>query len=324
MNRICELFNIRFPVIQGGMVWVSGGKLAAAVSNAGGLGLVGAGSMDPDLLHHHIRKARSLTTRPFGVNIPIFSRYAEDQVKTSIAEGVRIFFMSAGSPRKFTAPLKEAGCTVVHVTATPTLAAKCQAAGVDAVVVEGFEAGGHNGRDELTTFVLIPQTRDAVSIPVIAAGGIADGRGIAAAMALGADGVQLGTRFAATRESSASENYKQAIVNAGDTDTILTLKQLMPVRLVKNRLTEQIIELEASCPESSALQELVGKGAAKRAILEGDVERGEVEAGQISGLIRDIPDVKTCMEKLVTETAEVFRRLVPETTGHTIWNWHVE
>ena len=195
---------------------------------------------------------------------------------------------------------------------------------MDAVVVEGFEAGGHNGRDELTTFVLIPQTRDAVSIPVIAAGGIADGRGIAAAMALGADGVQLGTRFAATRESSASENYKQAIVNAGDTDTILTLKQLMPVRLVKNRLTEQIIELEASCPESSALQELVGKGAAKRAILEGDVERGEVEAGQISGLIRDIPDVKTCMEKLVTETAEVFRRLVPETTGHTIWNWHVE
>lgn len=324
MNRICELFNIRFPIVQGGMVWVSGGRLAAAVSNAGGLGLVGAGSMDPDLLRHHIRKAHSLTDRPFGVNIPIFSNYAGDQVNTSISEGVRIFFMSAGSPRTFTGQLKEAGCTVVHVTATPTLAGKCQAAGVDAVVVEGFEAGGHNGRDELTTFVLIPQTRDVVSIPVIAAGGIADGRGIAAAMALGADGVQLGTRFAVTEESSASENYKQAIVRAGDTDTLLTLKGLMPVRLVKNKLTEQILRLEATCPESAELQELVGKGAARRAIMDGDVEGGEIEAGQISGLIRDIPDVQTCMKKLVTETAEVYRRLAPQSPGSSIWNWPVE
>ena len=308
-NRICSLFGIKYPVIQGGMVWVSGAKLAAAVSNAGGLGLIGAGSMKPDLLRQHIRKAKTLTDKPFGVNIPIFSKYSEEQVKVSLEEGVKIFFMSAGSPKKFTPYLKEKGCIVVHVTSTPTLAAKCEKAGVDAVVVEGFEAGGHNGRDELTTFVLIPQTKKMVKIPVIAAGGIATGEGIVAAFALGADGVQIGTRFAATKESSAHENYKKALVNAKDTDTMIYLKSLIPVRLVKNSLTLKIEELEKRCAAEEELIKIVGENAAKRAIFDGDVENGEIEAGQIAGLIDDIPTVKEVFEKLTEEINQCLKNL---------------
>lgn len=308
-NRVCKLFGIRYPIIQGGMVWVSGARLAAAVSNAGGLGLIGAGSMDPDLLKHHIQKARTLTRNPFGINIPIFSKYAEAQVKVALAENVSIFFMSAGSPRRFTPMLKQAGKTVVHVASTPALAVKCQGAGVDAVVVEGFEAGGHNGRDELTTFVLIPGTRQLIDIPLIAAGGIGNGSGIAAALALGAEGVQIGTRFAVTVESSASGEYKRAIVEAGDTATTLMLKSLIPVRLLQNRLTAELRELELSCASQEVLEKVVGKGAAKRAIFDGDVDNGEVEAGEIAGMIRDIPSVAELMERLLLETRDAVSRL---------------
>ena len=305
-NRVCELFGIQYPIIQGGMVWVSGAKLAAAVSNAGGLGLIGAGSMKPELLREHIRKARALTKFPFGVNIPIFTKYSQEQVALALEEGVSIFFMSAGSPKRFTPLLKDAGCTVVHVASSPTLALKCQGAGVDAVVVEGFEAGGHNGREELTTFVLVPQARDRVDIPLIAAGGIADGRGIAAAFALGAEGVQIGTRFAATKESSASEAYKQRLVAAGDTDTKLMLKSLIPVRLVQNRLTKRLQELESACASAAELQGELGGNAAKRAIFEGDVDGGEVEAGEITGMIHDIPSAGELMRRMVSEASEAF------------------
>ncbi len=308
-NRICALFGIKYPIIQGGMVWVSGAKLAAAVSNAGGLGLIGAGSMKPDLLREHIRKAKTLTDKPFGVNIPIFSNYSEEQVRVSLEEGVRIFFMSAGSPKKFTGYLKEKGCIVVHVTSTPTLAKKCEDAGVDAVVVEGFEAGGHNGRDELTTFVLIPQTKKIVSIPLIAAGGIATGEGMAAAFALGADGVQIGTRFAVTVESSAHENYKKAVVNAPDTGTMLYLKSLIPVRLVKNSLTVKIEELEKRCADVEEIKKVIGENAAKRAIFDGDIEYGEVEAGQISGLIDNVLTVDEVFKKLIQEYYDALNRL---------------
>ena len=308
-NKVCELFGIKYPIIQGGMVWVSGAKLAAAVSNAGGLGLIGAGSMKPDLLREHIKKAKTLTDKPFGVNIPIFSKYSEEQVRVSLEEGVKIFFMSAGSPKKYTSYLKEKGCIVVHVTSTATLAKKCEDAGVDAVVVEGFEAGGHNGRDELTTFVLIPQTKKLVKIPVIAAGGIATGGGIAAAFALGADGVQIGTRFAATVESSAHENYKKALVNAKDTDTMLYLKSIIPVRLVKNSLTLKIEELEKRCADVEELKKIIGEHAAKRGIFDGDVENGEIEAGQIAGLIEDIPAVSEVFQNLIKEYKETVGRL---------------
>ncbi len=308
-NRVCELLGIRFPIVQGGMVWVSGAKLAAAVSNSGGLGLIGAGSMKPELLRQHIRKARTLTKFSFGVNIPIFSKYAEEQVKLAMDEGIAIFFMSAGSPKRFTPTLKAAGCTVVHVASTPTLARKCQDAGVDAVVVEGFEAGGHNGREELTTFVLVPQARDRVDIPLIAAGGIGDGRGIAAAFSLGAEGVQIGTRFAATYESSASDPYKRMLVSSGDAATRLMLKSLIPVRLIQNSLTEKLDELEARCATPAELEAELGPGAAKRAIFDGEIDRGEVEAGEISGMIDDIPTTAELMARLVSEASGVLSRI---------------
>lgn len=313
-NRVCELFGIRFPIIQGGMVWVSGAKLAAAVSNAGGLGLIGAGSMKPDLFRQHIRKAARLTQLPFGVNIPIFSKYADEQVALALEENVPIFFMSAGSPKRYTAKLKEAGRTVVHVTSSPALAEKCEKAGVDAVVVEGFEAGGHNGREELTTFVLVPQTRDRVDIPLIAAGGIADGRGIAAAFALGAEGVQIGTRFAATVESSASDAYKQLLIASGEASTRLMLKSLIPVRLVQNSLTEKLLEMESRCATAEELEAQLGKAPAKRAIFDGEVGSGEVEAGEVAGMIQDISTVFELMQRLVTEASEIspgwnFRRI---------------
>ncbi len=300
-RQICNLFNTKFPIIQGGMVWVSGAKLAAACSNAGVLGLIGAGSMKPELLEQHIIKAKSLTQKPFGVNVPLLYKDAEKQIQVALDHGINIFFTSAGSPKKFTPWLKREGKTVVHVTSTPELAIKCQDAGVDAVVAEGFEAGGHNGRDEITTMALIPQVVDKLSIPVIAAGGIGDGRGIAAALALGANGVQIGSRFAATKESSAHQKFKEAIVQANFNSTLLSMKNLVPVRLLKNHFYEQVKELEDRCASKEELQNLLGKGRAKKGMLEGDLEEGELEIGQISGLINSILSVQECVDELIKQ-----------------------
>ncbi|TNF00707.1 MAG: DUF561 domain-containing protein [Deltaproteobacteria bacterium] len=308
-NNITDLFGIQYPIIQGGMVWVSGGKLAGAVSKAGGLGLVGAGSMKPDLLAEHIKKAQQITDKPVGVNVPLLYKYCEEQINTALDLGIKIFFTSAGSPKKYTSFLKDKGCKVVHVTSSPELALKCEAAGVDAVVAEGFEAGGHNGRDEITTMTLIPQVVDALSIPVIAAGGIGDGRAIAAAIALGASGVQLGSRFAATQESSAHDNFKQAIVNATSGSTMLSMKKLVPVRLLKNKFWEEINVMEENCTDPAKIQEHLGKGRAKAGMLEGDMNEGELEIGQISGLIKNIPTVEECMKDLVAGYNQAIERL---------------
>ena len=296
-------FGARLPIVQAGMVWVSGGKLAAAASNAGALGLIGAGSMKPDLLKLHIEKCKLLTSKPFGINLPLLYSGVEEQVKIALDAGVRIFFTSAGSPKKLTPFLKSHGCTVVHVTSTPDLAKKCEDAGCDAVVAEGFEAGGHNGRDELTTLVLIPQVVDAVKIPVIAAGGIADGRGIAAAMALGARGVQIGTRFAATVESSAHANFKQAIVASRPDSTSLMMKQLVPVRLLKNKFYEEVKALESRCASAEELSAHLGKGRAKAGMLDGDMDSGELEIGQVCAMVRDIPTCAELVERLEKEYA---------------------
>jgi enoyl-[acyl-carrier protein] reductase II len=298
-KTLSNLFKVDYPIIQGGMVWVSGAKLAAAVSNAGCLGLIGAGSMKPELLKLHLDKTNSLTDRPFGVNIPLLYDKAQEQIQTALDAGVRIFFTSAGSPKKFTSFLKDKGCIVVHVTSSPELALKCEAAGVDAIVAEGFEAGGHNGRDEITTMCLIPEVKDMLKIPVIAAGGIADGRAIAAALALGADGVQLGTRFAMTKESSAHENFKEAIIKAKAGDTLLTMKDLVPVRLLKNKFFQEIIRAEENCASKEELQKILGKGRAKKGMLEGDMELGELEIGQISSVIKNTPTVSECVDELI-------------------------
>lgn len=308
-NIICELFGIKYPIIQGGMVWVSGSKLASAVSNSGGLGLLGAGSMKPDLLKTHIEKSQSLTSNPIGVNIPLLYKYSEEQIKTALDLGIKIFFTSAGSPKKYTQFLKDKGCTVVHVTSSPILAKKCEDAGVDAIVAEGFEAGGHNGRDEITTMSLIPQVVDTVSIPVIAAGGIGDGRAIAAAIALGASGVQLGTRFAATQESSAHDNFKKAIVDASSSSTMLSMKNLVPVRLLKNKFYEEITEMENGCVDPEKITQHLGKGRAKAGMLEGDVVNGELEIGQIVATVNDIPSVQDCMNDLINSYNQVIKDL---------------
>jgi len=300
-KSITELFGIKYPIIQAGMVWVSGAKLASASANAGALGIIGAGSMNPELLKQHLDKAKSLTSGPLAINLPLLYSRIEEQIEIALSSGIRIFFTSAGSPKKFTSYLKSKDCTVVHVCSSPELAKKCQDAGVDAVVAEGFEAGGHNGRDEITTMSLIPQVVDTVSIPVIAAGGIGDGRGIAAALCLGAAGVQIGSRFAATVESSAHDNFKQAIVNAASGDTALTLKELVPVRLIKNNFYDQVKELTDKCASPEQLKELLGKGRAKKGILEGDLEEGELEIGQVSALIKDVPSVADLVSRLVEE-----------------------
>ncbi len=310
-NPICKLFGTRTPIVQAGMVWVSGGKLAAAAANAGALGIVGAGSMKLDLLRHHILKAQALSTQPIGVNLPLLYHGVEEQISLALELGIRIFFTSAGSPKKYTPMLKKEGCVVVHVTSTPDLAKKCEDAGVDAVVAEGFEAGGHNGRDEITTMVLIPEVVDAVKIPVIAAGGIGDGRAIAAAIALGAQGVQIGSRFAATVESSAHEQFKQAIVAATPTSTMLAMRKLVPVRLLKNKFYEEITSLEERCAPSEEINQHLGKGRAKAGMLDGDMSEGELEIGQISGLIKDIP---TCLE-LMTRLEKEYRQTVGRLAG---------
>jgi enoyl-[acyl-carrier protein] reductase II len=301
MNKITQLFNIQYPIVQGGMIWNSGYKLASAVSNAGGLGLIGAGSMYPDVLREHIRKCKKATDKPFGVNVPMLYPNIEEIMNIIVEEGVKIVFTSAGNPKTWTAFLKEKGITVVHVVSSSKFALKAQEAGVDAVVAEGFEAGGHNGREETTTLTLIPMVREKIQIPLIAAGGIATGRGMLAAMVLGADGVQVGSRFAASIESSSHADFKQTIVDLEEGGTQVTLKELAPVRLIKNKFYQDIQELYAKCPTTDDLKVLLGRARAKRGMFEGDLVEGELEIGQISGLIHDIKPVKEIVENMVSE-----------------------
>lgn len=308
-TRITDLFEIQFPIIQAGMVWVSGYKLAAAVSEVGGLGLIGAGSMKPDLLREQIQKAKSKTDKPFGVNIPLLRGDAEDLINVAINENVKIVFTSAGHPGKFIDKLKKAGCIVVHVVPSVKYALKAESVGCDAIVAEGFEAGGHNGLDEITTFVLVPQVVDAVQIPVIAAGGIADGRGMAAAFALGAEGVQIGTRFAASIESSAHDNYKRAIVESADNSTVLILKKVTPVRLIKNKFSVRIMEAENRGASPEELAGLLGKGRERLAILEGNLDEGEIEAGQCAGMIKEILPAGEIVRKIVEEYFLIINKL---------------
>ncbi|MEA4919259.1 NAD(P)H-dependent flavin oxidoreductase [Proteiniphilum sp.] len=288
MNRISDLFGIRYPIVQAGMVWCSGWKLAAAVSNAGGLGLIGAGSMYPDILREHIQKCKAATGNPFGVNVPLMYPQIEEIMQIILEEKVPVVFTSAGNPKTWTSKLKEAGIKVAHVVSSSKFAVKCAEAGVDAVVAEGFEAGGHNGREETTTFALIPQVRKAVDLPLIAAGGIATGEGMAAAFALGAEGVQVGTRFALTEESSASEAFKQRCISLNEGDTLLSLKKVSPTRLIKNEFYQQVQQLEDRGAPLEELRELLGRGRSKRGIFEGDLTEGELEIGQIASHIREI------------------------------------
>jgi enoyl-[acyl-carrier protein] reductase II len=310
-NRVCELFGITYPIIQGGMVWCSGWKLAAAVSNAGGLGLIGAGSMHPDNLRHHIQSCSLATDKPFGVNIPLLYPQIEEMMQITIEQGVKIVFTSAGNPATWTQQLKDKGITVVHVVPNVRLARKCVDSGVDAVVCEGFEAGGHNGKDELTTMVLTPQVVDAIGnvVPVIAAGGIGDARAFVAAMALGADGIQVGSRFAVTVESSAHPKFKQRIIESDDTQTVLALKQITPVRLLKNPFYENILEAERRNASSEELRSILGKGRAKKGIFEGDLIEGELEVGQVSGLIVNCPTVSEVMISFVGGYARVIKAI---------------
>lgn len=301
MNRITQLFNIKYPIIQGGMIWNSGYKLASAVSNAGGLGLIGAGSMYPDVLREHIQKCKKATDKPFGVNVPILYPNIEEIMQIIKEEGVKIVFTSAGNPKTWTPFLKENGITVVHVVSSTKFALKAQDAGVDAIVAEGFEAGGHNGRDETTTLTLIPMVKEQITIPLIAAGGIATGRGMLAAMSLGADGVQMGSRFAASTESSAHDEYKKTIIETNEGDTMLTLKELAPVRLIKNKFFNDLQELYKQCPSPDDIKNLLGRARAKRGMFEGDLVEGELEIGQIAGVIHDILPVQTIIENVISE-----------------------
>lgn len=300
-NRITELFGIQYPVIAGGMVWCSGWRLAAAVSNAGGLGLLGAGSMHPETLIEHIDKMNAATDKPWGINIPLMYPEIERLIEIIIEKGVKIVFTSAGSPKKYTARFHEAGIKVAHVVSSSKFAKKCEEAGVDAVVAEGFEAGGHNGREETTTLALIPQVRDAISLPLIAAGGIGSGKAMLAAMALGAEGVQIGTLFAVSEESSASDAFKQLCVDLGEDGTMLALKKISPTRLIKNELFAKIAEAESRGAEADELRELLGRAASKRGIFEGDLQNGELEIGQIASTIKEVKPVAQIMHDLITD-----------------------
>ncbi|MDY4733507.1 MAG: nitronate monooxygenase [Sodaliphilus sp.] len=300
-NRITELFGIQYPVIAGGMVWCSGWRLAAAVSNAGGLGLLGAGSMHPETLIEHIDKMNAATDKPWGINIPLMYPEIDRLIEIIIDKGVKIVFTSAGSPKKYTARFHEAGIKVAHVVSSSKFAKKCEEAGVDAVVAEGFEAGGHNGREETTTLALIPQVRDAISLPLIAAGGIGSGKAMLAAMALGAEGVQIGTLFAVSEESSASNAFKKLCVDLGEDGTMLALKKISPTRLIKNELFAKIAEAESRGAEADELRELLGRAASKRGIFEGDLENGELEIGQIASTIKEVKPVAQIMHELITD-----------------------
>ncbi|WMW78698.1 nitronate monooxygenase [Flavobacterium sp. 20NA77.7] len=301
MNRITQLFGIKYPIIQGGMIWNSGYKLASAVSNAGGLGLIGAGSMYPDVLREHIQKCKKATNKPFGVNVPMLYPNVEEVMQILVEEQVKIVFTSAGNPKTWTPFLKEHGITVVHVVSSSKFALKAQEAGVDAVVAEGFEAGGHNGREETTTLTLIPMVKENIEIPLIAAGGIATGRGMLAAMILGADGVQMGSRFAASTESSAHEAFKKTIIETNEGDTLVTLKELAPVRLIKNKFFNDVQNAYANCASIEDLKHLLGRARAKKGMFEGDLVEGELEIGQIAGLIHDIQPVAVLIENIMAE-----------------------
>lgn len=303
-NKITQLFGIQYPIIQGGMVWASGWRLASAVSNAGGLGLLGAGSMYPEVLEEHIIKCKKATDKPFGVNVPMLYPDIEKLMNIIVDQGVKIVFTSAGNPKTWTKFLQDKGITVVHVVSSVKFALKAQEAGVDAIVAEGFEAGGHNGRDETTTMVLIPSVKEKISIPLIAAGGIATGRAMLAAMVLGADGVQVGSRFVASPEASSHELFKKWVVDAKEGDTQLTLKELAPVRLLKNKFFQDIQEAYANGASKKDLQALLGRARAKRGMFEGDMEEGELEIGQVSGLIHNITPAAKIVEELIAEFSQ--------------------
>ena len=301
MNRICQLFGIQYPVIQGGMVWCSGWRLASAVSNAGGLGLIGAGSMHPEVLREHIRKCQSTTDKPFGVNVPLMYPEIDALMNILVEEGVKIVFTSAGNPKTWTGFLKGHGIKVAHVVSSSKFADKCEQAGVDAIVAEGFEAGGHNGREETTTLCLIPAVRRATTLPLIAAGGIGTGNAMLATFALGAEGVQIGTRFALTEESSAHENFKQLCLNLNEGDTKLLLKKLSPTRLVKGEFTTAVEEAEARGASAEEMKELLGKGRSKKGIFEGNLQEGELEIGQVASLFREMQTVSEVMKEIMED-----------------------
>ncbi len=301
MNRITQLFNIRYPIIQGGMIWNSGYKLASAVSNSGGLGLIGAGSMYPEVLREHIQKCKKATNKPFGVNVPLLYPNIEEIIEIILLEEVKIVFTSAGNPKTWTSLLKSKGIIVVHVVSSTKFALKAKEAGVDAVVAEGFEAGGHNGREETTTFTLIPMIKEQISIPIIAAGGIGNGKGMLAAMVLGADGIQMGSRFAASVESSSHNNFKRSILETQEGDTQLTLKELAPVRLIKNKFYQDIQDLYLKGASTEELKIILGRARAKKGMFEGDLIEGELEIGQVAGLINDIKPVEKIIKDIIRE-----------------------
>ncbi len=309
MNRITSLFGIRYPVIQAGMIWCSGWKLASAVSNAGGLGLIGSGSMDAALLRDQIRKCKAATNLPFGVNVPLLYEGNKEKFDLMEEEGVKIVFTSAGNPAKWTSYLKDKDFIVVHVIANVKFALKCEEAGVDAIVAEGFEAGGHNGKEETTTMVLIPLVREAVDLPLIAAGGIGSGRGMLAAFALGAEGVQIGSWFVASPESTAHQAFKERVVQASDGETVLALKRLIPVRLLKNKFSEEVRQMEEKGASAGELAAHLGKGRARKGMLEGDLDEGELEIGQVSGLIHGMKPASQIVREIMNEFNEAKEQL---------------
>ncbi len=313
VNKITELFGIKYPVIQAGMVWCSGWRLASAVANAGGLGIIGAGSMYPDVLRVHIRKCKAATSRPFAVNVPLMYPNIEEIMQIIVEEGVKIVFTSAGNPASWTGFLKEKGITVVHVIANTKFALKAESCGVDAIVAEGFEAGGHNGREETTTMCLIPMVCDVVKIPVIAAGGIGSGRAMLAAFALGAEGVQIGSAFAVAEESSAHPQFKSRIINAAEGDTKLSLKKLVPVRLLKNEFADRVAEAEADGADAEALTKILGRARAKLGMFEGDMEQGELEIGQISAMLNEIKPASQILDNIWEEFLREKERLCNST-----------
>lgn len=308
-NKICELFNIKYPIVQGGMIWCSGWELASAVSNAGGLGLIGSGSMYPEILLDQVKKCKKATDKPFGVNVPLLYPNTEEHMKIIVDEGVKIVFTSAGNPKTWTDFLKKQGIKVAHVVSNSKFALKSHEAGVDAIVAEGFEAGGHNGREETTTMVLIPQVKRAINIPLIAAGGIGTGAQMAAAFSLGADGVQVGSRFVATPESSAHQNFKDTVIGTPEGETILALKQLTPVRLIKNDFCNRVLEAEKNGANVEQLKELLGRARAKKGMFEGDLKEGELEIGQISGMIKEIKPAAEIVNEIINEFNESIKRI---------------
>lgn len=308
-NKITKLFNIKYPIIQGGMIWCSGAKLAAAVSNAGGLGLIGAGSMYPEVLQAHIKKCKTLTDKPFGVNLPLLMGDVEEKINIILSEGVKIIFTSAGNPKTWTSYLKEKGMIVVHIVPGTKYGIKSEAAGVDAIVAEGFEAGGHNGREETTTMCLIPKITEEVNLPVIAAGGIGSGKAMAAAFALGADAVQIGSLFAASRESSAHNNFKQKIFAAKEGETLLMLKKLAPVRLLSNEFAFDVYKHEAAGASKDELNEILGKARAKKGMFDGDMQEGELEIGQVSSMIAKLKTAGEIVELLWSDYKKVLKKI---------------